>query len=73
VLFRSDQGHFGDSSTGNFVENNFPRTQEGEVRPVDATPIRGVRPSIFRKPAPPAASESPYVTLPKPVDSSSGR
>lgn len=60
-----DQGHFGDTAVGNFVENNFPRGQEGQVRAVEAVPTRSGQ-SLFRKPAP--APEAPYVTLPKPAD-----
>ncbi|MDB5971068.1 MAG: hypothetical protein JWQ90_3518 [Hydrocarboniphaga sp.] len=60
-----DQGNFGNTAAGNFIENNFPRAQEGQMRPVYAVPTRASQ-SIFRKPLAPA--ESPYVTLPAPAD-----
>jgi hypothetical protein len=63
-----DQGHFGNAAAGNFTQNNFPRTQEGQVRSVDAVPTHTGQQSMFRKPA--APTDSPYVTLPKPADAS---
>ncbi len=57
-----DQGHFGNPASGEFIENNFPRHQEGQIRAVDAR-ATGANNGGKAK-----STESPYITLPQPLD-----
>lgn len=57
----TDKGEFGNVASGSFREKNFSRAQEAYVRPVDAHPLKATQQA---KPV----AESPYITLPAPVD-----
>lgn len=66
-----DPGHFGDAAEGSFRTRDYSRLQEGQTSPLEARPVgRGSARAATTPARPQPAAESPYITLPQPLDPS---